>query len=185
MVVNDCRFRHLIEPITSYPNNQTTSNTEFYSCMLDDPAYIAMQTKDPNVNTNATPPPYTGMRHPPTCPQGASCPTFPWEAPFRPDYTPPQNSGQSGSLKLTQCNWYLPQGNGLIGLHRCVVHAPASVAAYSLAIPSRSLQHGLVVTPHGVPAGSSGWCSTSSHRKCTSCLTSTQAVPQKCTQSWR
>jgi len=48
---------------------------------------------------------YTGPQHPPpNSTINAAC-NLPWDAPFAPLY-----NGGNGTLELTQCNWYLPQG---------------------------------------------------------------------------
>ncbi len=64
--------------------------------------------------TAPTAPQYTGPRHPP--PNSTINPkcNLPWEAPFAPGYR-----GGEGTLRLTQCNWYLPQGPGVPAIQRC------------------------------------------------------------------
>ncbi|GBF93295.1 glycoside hydrolase [Raphidocelis subcapitata] len=60
---------------------------------------------------------YSGMRHPPDAPgQPAAC-AGPWTAPFLPSYDGPR-AGLGSELRLTICNWYLPSGAGVLGLHR-------------------------------------------------------------------
>lgn len=73
-------------------------------------------------------PPYSGMQHPPPNNTGnAHCDSMPWSAPFGPNYTAPSSStGSSSSLQLTMCNWYLPQGPGVLAVHRCGICCAAS-----------------------------------------------------------
>lgn len=55
-------------------------------------------------------PKYRGMPHPP--PQDGC--EGPWSAPFLSNYT----GGRGKRLRLTMCNWYLPQGPGMPALYR-------------------------------------------------------------------
>uniref|UniRef100_A0A383WE90 Ammonium transporter AmtB-like domain-containing protein n=1 Tax=Tetradesmus obliquus TaxID=3088 RepID=A0A383WE90_TETOB len=106
---------------------------EFYPCLHDSDAYIGLdKTVDPQLTqwlaaNQQQPdallpllPPYSGMQHPPPNNTGnAHCDSMPWSAPFGPNYTAPSSStGSSSSLQLTMCNWYLPQGPGVLAVHR-------------------------------------------------------------------
>jgi len=86
-----------------------------FSCMMlqshhnyNSPHEIA--PKPPNPPTKLQ---YMGPSHPP--PQDPSNPScnLPWEAPFSPAY-----KDGNGTLKLTQCNWYLPQGPAVPAIQR-------------------------------------------------------------------
>lgn len=59
-------------------------------------------------------PTYKGMRHPPPKTGAPEC-DKPWSAPFLANYT----AGRGKRLRLTMCNWYLPQGPGVLAIYRC------------------------------------------------------------------
>lgn len=66
-------------------------------------------------------PSYTGMPHPPPDCGKAGCSGKPWSAPFLATYEGPLHPlNTSGSLNLTQCNYYLPAGWEIASIHRCV-----------------------------------------------------------------
>jgi hypothetical protein len=92
---------------------------------LDTDDYIAaMKTLDPllaqglgsSFNLEALKPfmpVYRGMRHPPPKTGSPEC-DKPWSAPFLSNYT----AGRGQRLRLTMCNWYLPQGPGVPAIYR-------------------------------------------------------------------
>lgn len=92
---------------------------------LDSPDYIAaVKTLDPllieglgsSYSVKALKPfipVYKGMQHPPPKTGDAAC-DLPWSAPFLSNYT----GGTGKRLRLTMCNWYLPQGAGVPALYR-------------------------------------------------------------------
>lgn len=67
--------------------------------------------------TRSRAPQYMGPPHPPPNTTGNPACGLPWDAPFAPAY---QGAGRGGggSLQLTQCNWYLPQGPGVPAIQR-------------------------------------------------------------------
>lgn len=76
-------------------------------------------------------PPYTGMPHPPPASNNSECDGKPWSAPFLSTYGGPLHPlNSSGNLELTQCNYYLPAGPAVAGIHR---YTPARQATDSLA----------------------------------------------------
>lgn len=94
---------------------------------LDSDEQIGHKTVDPQLlagnNSNLTLrsmtsflPAYQGMPHPPSSSGNLQCDSMPWSAPFVPSY---QANSRGSSLNLTMCNWYLPQGPGVQGIHRC------------------------------------------------------------------
>ncbi|GBF87397.1 glycoside hydrolase [Raphidocelis subcapitata] len=100
--------------------------SEFGACMRDDPSTIVERTTDPRLVTRLAnrggarfpAPPYTGMQHPP--PRNASWPAacgLPWEAPLLRRFRRGREGGDD-ALRLTQCNWYLPHGEGVAAIHR-------------------------------------------------------------------
>lgn len=62
-------------------------------------------------------PTYKGMRHPPPKTGSPEC-DKPWSAPFLSNYT----AGRGRRLRLTMCNWYLPQGPGVPAIYRSAQH---------------------------------------------------------------
>jgi hypothetical protein len=58
-------------------------------------------------------PKYRGMPHPPPKTTSPGCNGL-WSAPFLSNYT----GGRGKRLRLTMCNWYLPQGPGVPALYR-------------------------------------------------------------------
>lgn len=92
---------------------------------MDTDDYIAaMKTMDPllaqglgsSFNLEALKPfipVYRGMRHPPPKTGSPEC-DKPWSAPFLSNYT----AGRGQRLRLTMCNWYLPQGPGVPAIYR-------------------------------------------------------------------
>ena len=61
---------------------------------------------------------YMGMAHPPPPTGPAQC-ALPWTAPFQASYADATARSIYGdTLSLTMCNWYLPQGAGVLGAHR-------------------------------------------------------------------
>lgn len=62
--------------------------------------------------------PYTGMPHPPPPSGNSECDSMPWSQPFTPGYSGPGAAEGNGSLHLTMCNYYLPQGPGVAAVHR-------------------------------------------------------------------
>lgn len=64
-------------------------------------------------------PPYTGMPHPPPASNNPECDGKPWSAPFLPTYGGPMHPfNTTGDFHLTQCNYYLPAGPAVAGIHR-------------------------------------------------------------------
>ncbi|KAF8068194.1 zinc finger CCCH domain-containing protein 18 [Scenedesmus sp. PABB004] len=114
-------FKHLQRDLP----RPAADGTEFYACVRDPLDHINLNaTLDPAVAAAAPPgalaaaaPPYTGMPHPPPLRPGdrAEC-GLPWEVPFAPGHAAAPQYGDK--LRLTMCNWYLPQGDGVQALHR-------------------------------------------------------------------
>ncbi|KAI8465992.1 MAG: hypothetical protein J3K34DRAFT_435184 [Monoraphidium minutum] len=99
----------------------STGKTEFFPCMVDSDAFIALnKTLDPVLarklprgGAGADFPRYTGPQHPPPAdPANPQC-NLPWSAKFDPAY----KNGQ-GQLDLTMCNWYMPQGPNVPAIQR-------------------------------------------------------------------
>lgn len=81
------------------------------------PPVLRNERAGPPEHPPRSPPParaqYTGPPHPPPNASGPAACGLPWEAPFAPEYR-----GGRGALRLTQCNWYLPQGPGVPAVQR-------------------------------------------------------------------
>lgn len=106
----------------------SNKDPEFFPCLHDSDEYVAIEkTLDPQLivglgdkftlpNLRPYMPSYKGMAHPPPKTGNPRCDEPPWEAPFLPEY----KGGRGDKLRLTMCNWYLPQGRGVPALYRFV-----------------------------------------------------------------
>ncbi|KAI8470545.1 MAG: glycoside hydrolase superfamily [Monoraphidium minutum] len=86
-----------------------------------DPQFLSLRPRSASAPLQLPPAhAYAGMPHPPppVAGQPAACGRA-WSAPFLGSYDSAAGRGEFGSeLRLTQCNWYLPQGPSALGIHR-------------------------------------------------------------------